>query len=105
MNIGEILAGVIIIAVIGAAAVIAAGYYTFFFSFFPDNQILATVATLIVFACIILFIRNSGHEFFGFVNKGRDERAIPARHHRVPREFREPTESGVYRRTIWAPPI
>ena len=76
MNIGEILAGVIIIAVIGVAAVIAAGYYTLFFAFFPDNQVLATVATLIVFACIILFIRNSGHEFFGFVNKGRDERVI-----------------------------
>jgi len=76
MNMGEIFAGAIIIAVIGAATVIAIGYYSFFFAFFPDNQVFAAVATMIVFACIVMFIRNSGHEFFGFTNMGRDKRAI-----------------------------
>lgn len=72
MTPGEVFAGAIIIVVSGAAAAIAAGYYSFFLAVFPEGAFFPIVATLIVFACILLFIRNSGQEFSSFFSKGQE---------------------------------
>lgn len=76
MNIGEIFAGVVIVTVVAAAAAVSAGYYSFFLAFFPDNIVFAALSTIIVFLCLILFIRHSGREFDSVLRKTDRKRAV-----------------------------
>jgi hypothetical protein len=73
---GEIFAGAIIVAVVAAAAAIAAGYYSFFLAIFPENSTLAVAATLIVFSCLVVFIRNSGYEFTYILTQPNRKRSV-----------------------------